>query len=260
MSLPRKVLAGVVLAAVVAVAVGAGVWYFVIRNDSPAPVSLQSALESVSTPAATATAGTSSTPTGADTSSTPTGSDTSTGGDLTGSWSVVQGDNSFVGYRVNETLANIGAQTAVGRTSNIEGSLQYDGSAITSVDITADLTTLKSDKSQRDGQLRTQAIETNKFPTATFKLSDPIEIGDVPADGASVTKTVSGQLTLHGVTKDVSIDIQGALQNGQLVVVGSTTIQFADYDVSQPVSFNVVSIDDHGVMEFQLVFQHDGNA
>jgi len=37
-------------------------------------------------------------------------------------------------------------------------------------------------------------------------------------------------------------------------VTGSTTIVFADYGMSRPQSFMVLSIADHGIMEFQLQF------
>jgi hypothetical protein len=70
-----------------------------------------------------------------------------------------------------------------------------------------------------------------------------------------VTQTVTGELTLHAVTNTVEIEVEGALQDGLLVVVGSTEIQFADYAIEQPVSMSVASIADHGTMEFQIVFE-----
>ena len=249
-----------IAAALAVVAVGAAVWYFYLRNDSPPPVSLANAIESLdaSTPATSLVAATTTSTTSA-TSETTTGDAaapvgvTSNDG-LAGTWTVVIGDSSFVGYRVDETLAGVGATTAVGRTGDIEGMLEFDGSTITAVEVKADLTTLTSDKSMRDGQLGNQAIETNTYPAATFVLASPIAISDVPEDGVSVTQTVTGELTLHGVTNTVEIEVEGALQDGLLVVVGSTEIQFADYDIDQPVSMSVVSIEDHGTMEFQLVF------
>jgi hypothetical protein len=38
------------------------------------------------------------------------------------------------------------------------------------------------------------------------------------------------------------------------VVVGSTEILFADYNISQPRGMSVVSIENKGIMELQLVF------
>ena len=115
----------------------------------------------------------------------------------------------FVGYRVQEQLAGIGANTAVGRTPKVSGSLTIAGTKVTAVEITADLTALKSDDNNRDGRLRDQGIEFGQFPNATFKLTLPIDLGTVPADGKEIAVTASGQLTLHGVTKDVADRAQG---------------------------------------------------
>ena len=56
------------------------------------------------------------------------------------------------------------------------------------------------------------------------------------------------------LTKSVSIPLQGQLVDDQVVVVGSTAIVFADYQIAQPTAASVLSVDDHGVLELQLVF------
>ena len=120
--------------------------------------------------------------------------------------------------------------------------------------IEADLTALASDDQRRDGQLRQRGIQTNQFPTATFKLTSPIDLGSVPADGQEISVTAKGQLTLHGVTKDVEIPLKAKLSGDVIAVTGSLPIVFADYGVEAPTSFVVVSIEDHGEMELQLFF------
>jgi len=183
-------------------------------------------------------------------------------GGLDGTWTIDPSigsfsdfSSSFVGYRVDETLAGNRANTAVGRTPDVTGTLVLDGSAITSVDVTADLTTLKSDDDRRDGRLRDQAIQTGQFPTATFKLTSPIELGSAPTDGATLSATATGELTLHGVTKTVQVPVQAKLSGDVVTVTGSIDIAFADYQIEQPTSFAVLSIEDHGVMELQLHFR-----
>ena len=42
------------------------------------------------------------------------------------------------------------------------------------------MTTLQSDESRRDERLRTDGLQTDQFPTATFTLTKPIEVGSVP--------------------------------------------------------------------------------
>jgi polyisoprenoid-binding protein YceI len=158
----------------------------------------------------------------------------------------------FVGYRVEEELANVGAATAVGRTPDVTGSMTISGTAITAAEFTADLTTLESDDDRRDGQLQRQGIETGTFPTATFTLTAPIDLGSVPAEGQVVSVTATGDLTLHGVTKSVEIPLEARLSGGVVTVTGSTTIVFADYDIEPPSSFIVLSIADQGILEVQL--------
>ncbi len=163
--------------------------------------------------------------------------------------------SSFVGYRVDETLASNKANTAVGRTPQVRGTLVLAGSSIMAVDVTADLTRLASDDDRRDGRLRDQAIETNRFPEAAFRLSSPLDLGAVPADGATIMVNAVGDLTLHGVTRNVTVPIEARLSGDVVTVTGSIDILFADYSIERPTSFLVLSIEDHGTMEFQLRFR-----
>ena len=233
----------------------AGFLYLYVFSDPEEEVSLEAAVAAISTSTSVSTAtaaATATQPATATATQTATANITS-GLVLTGSWTLSNDKPSFVGYRVNEILVNTGAFTAVGRTSSVQGQLQFDGDSITEVEISADLTQLKSDNQYRDRALRRQAIETNEFPTATFRLADPIQVSDF-SDGAAVVRSVVGELTLHGVTRDVTLEIAGELVEDTVVVVGSLDILFSDYEIDTPSSRSVVSIEDYGVMEFQLFF------
>jgi polyisoprenoid-binding protein YceI len=239
------VVALVVIAALVAG--GYGVWYLFLRAAGPAAVA-----DATLPPVPGATAGETAIPIGS--------------GGVDGTWNVDTSigtftdvkdtSGNFVGYRVQEQLAGIGANTAVGRTPKVTGSLTIAGTKVTAVDITADMTALQSDDSQRDNQLRNGGIQFSQFPTATFKLTAPIDLGSIPADGKEISATASGQLTLHGVTKDVQIALKAKLSGSTIVVSGSLPIAFADYSIEKPNSFKVLSIDDNGTMELQLFFTH----
>lgn len=234
---------------VVGAALAFGAWYFLLRDDAPPPVNLESAIQA----AASSTAAPSTSATAVGTAGATSAASTTAQG-LTGTWQIAAGGQSFVGYRVQEQLANVGAATAVGRTTAITGSLAFDGSKITDVSIEADLSKLQSDRSQRDNALRQQALETNRFPTATFKLTQPIQLSGAPEDGKPVEATAVGDLTIHGVTKSVSIPLQGQLTNGQVVVVGSLDLVFADFSIQQPRAVSVLSVENHGLLELQLIF------
>jgi polyisoprenoid-binding protein YceI len=247
---------------VLALASFALLWFFVLRDNAPPPVSLEGALAAVAlTPNASATPAPAADATGAAAARTPeaTAVPAASAGDpasLVGSWTLRSDGESFVGYRVREELARIGATTAVGRTTALTGSLQFDGSAITVVSVEADLSRLRSDDSRRDRTLGRQGLETNTFPMASFVLSSPIEVSAI-VEGAKIATTVTGQLTLHGVTRDITLDLEGAIRaDGLVVIVGSTDILFEDYEIERPTALGVISVENRAVIELQLVFEH----
>ena len=168
--------------------------------------------------------------------------------DFSGSWA---------GYRVQEELAGIGGTVAVGRTPEITGAITLAGTQLTAADLSVDLTTLASDESMRDGQLGRQGIETDQFPTATFVLTEPIELGAIPAEGTPVNVTAVGDLTLHGVTRNVSIPLIAVQQGDIIGVKGSITFTWGDFGMTQPSSMKVVSLANDVTMEFQAFFRHD---
>ena len=229
---------------------GAGLAYLFF-HPSPAAVGVATASPGSSTSSTTDPAG-----------SPAAGDSPAAAGSLAGTWNVDPSigsfnysandfSGSFVGYRIDEQLANIGANTAVGRTPDVTGTLVVDGTSVTSVDVSADLSSLQSDDQRRDGQVRRLDLGT-----ATFKLTSPIALATLPTDGSTVDATARGDLTIHGVTKRVEIPVQASRKGDVVTVTGSVPIVFADYDVTPPTSFIAVSVEDHGIIEFQLHFSH----
>jgi polyisoprenoid-binding protein YceI len=248
----RVLVVGAALAILVAVA--AGSWYLFLRAPAPAEVALGAEPVAPASPSAAPTEDASAT-------AEPTSDSANAPAGLDGTWTVDGSigsfddfSGSFVGYRVQEELVGIGASTAVGRTPDVTGSLTLDGSTITAASFEADLTTLQSDSGMRDGQLGRQGLETDTYPTATFVLAEPIDLGAVPAEGATIQATAVGDLTLHGATQRVEIPVEARLSDGVVTVVGSLPIAFGDYGMTAPESMRVLSIDENGTMEFQLQF------
>jgi polyisoprenoid-binding protein YceI len=255
-SLLRLVL--IVVAVAVVAAAAAGAWYLFLRPPAPAEVALAAVPTATPDPAASE-APASAAPNAA-ASSAPAASSAESSG-LDGTWTVDPSvgsfddfSGSFVGYRVTEELVGIGTSTAVGRTPNVTGTLTLAGTTITDGSFEADLTSLQSDSAMRDGQLGRQGLETDTYPTATFVLAEPIELGAVPAEGETIQATAVGDLTLHGVTQRVEIPLEARLANGVVTVIGSLPVAFGDYGMTAPESMRVLSIDENGTMEFQLQF------
>lgn len=243
-----KIVGGLAALAVLAVA-GFAAWFLFLRDDGPAEVSTDAALEALANRTPTTAAGAEAT--------TPpaSGQTPSTGGDgLEGAWTVDTSVDSFVGYRVQEELVGLGGTTAVGRTKGVTGGFSIADGKASEATITADMTALKSSEGLRDGQLRNQGIEYGRFPTATFTLAGT-QLPDGLAEGETVQMTLTGDLTLHGVTKAIEMPAEVTFTEGTLVVVGQAPIAFADYSIRKPSSARVASIADNGVMEVQLFFK-----
>ena len=171
-------------------------------------------------------------------------------GSADGTWTV--GAGSTAGYRVHETLAGQ-STTAVGRTTRVTGSLVVAGSEVTSGSFTVQMASVTSDRSQRDQQFAGRIMDTAQYPTGTFRLTSPIQLGSVPAVGVKTTETVTGELTLHGTTKPVTFTAQAERTGGALDVVGSIDIAYADYGIDNPSFGSFVSVGNSGTIEFLLV-------
>lgn len=239
-----KVLIGIV-GAIVLVAAG-GIWWL-LRDDAPAEVSLAAAVESV----AGADSGGDATASGA-TGAVDGIEDSWVVDTETGEFDYESATGTFAGFRIEEELASIGSTTAVGRTGDLTGSITIEGTTLTAASFEVDMTTITTNESGRDDRVQ-EALETADNPTGSFTLTDPVALGDGAASGEPVAVTAVGDLTIHGVTRQVAIPLEAQLVDDTVVVTGSLDITFSDFDVDVPDSQVVVSVKDHGVMEVQLL-------
>jgi polyisoprenoid-binding protein YceI len=169
---------------------------------------------------------------------------------IDGTWTVASG--SEAGYRVREKLANLPAQSdAVGRTSAVTGTVVIDGTSVTAASFSVDVTTLESDEARRDNRIRTSGLETDTFPTSTFELGSPIDLGADP--GATVSVAAEGDLAIHGVTRRVTIPIEAARRGDQIELVGAITFPMADFEIEPPSIGGFVTVEDDATMEFKLL-------
>jgi polyisoprenoid-binding protein YceI len=247
MTTSRKlILAGVALVALVA---GAFLlWILVLRDDAPSALDssdLDAALSSTTVAAVTVPE---TAPATVSETVTTTAAPADAGPD--GVWSVAA--DSTLGYRVQEVLGGIDVEGA-GRTSDVTGSLTIAGVQATAAEFTVQMASITSDSERRDGQFRGRIMSVDEFPTATFVLTAPIDFGAVPADGESLTATATGDLTLRGVTRSVTFDVEAKLEGGRIGVLGSIPILFSDYSIPDP-SNGFAVVKDNGLLEFVLVF------
>ena len=239
------------VAAVVALVVGFAGWYFLIRDDAPDAANIDTAARRSTRPPARATR-----PATKPTPTTAAGAgergwtvDTSLGSfdDFSGTWA---------GYRVEEELASIGTSTAVGRTPDVSGTMTVAGGEVTAVDVEVDMTTLTSDNGaarRRSGR----GLESDAFPTATFSLTSPIGLPEGVSEGGPVSVQAVGDLTIHGVTREVTVEVEAEIA-GRIGRGGGPGTGAADGLRHRGAHrLPVLSIDDNATFEFQIFFARD---
>jgi polyisoprenoid-binding protein YceI len=224
----RWIIGGIIT--LIVLAVGGPFIYIHFFNSAPAALSL---------PATSPTA------------SASDGGTTTARTSITGTWNTSTG--SVVGYRVNEVLLGQNT-TAVGRSSSVTGHLTVSGTGATAASFTVPMSTIHSDKSQRDAQFDGRIMDVARYPTATFTLTRPIDLAPVPASNTVKHYTAHGDLTLHGTTRAVTFTLRAELTGGRIEVSGQIPVLFASYGIPNPSFVGFVTTQNHGILEFLLVF------
>ncbi len=244
----RRLKFGLGLTAVAAAGIGILAWWLGYFSEPPEEASLEA---SVAAAAEAESADTDETGTGSDgsTSTTAAAADP-----LSGTWAVQSGQEAtFAGYRINEVLTTIGDFEVVGRTGDVTGTVTIDATTISSVDVVVDMATLTTDNDRRDASMRSQSLETDTFPTATFTLTTPIELAATPAEGETVSVTAVGDLTVHGVTLPVEFPLEAQWTGTTIVVVGQLPILLSDFAIDAPQAPIVAGVEDSALLELSLV-------
>lgn len=218
---------------VVAIAVAAIVWFFVLPDDADPVADLKEDAGSGETV------------------------EVEEGG-LDGTWTVVPGsdeEGTFAGYLVDEVFAS-GARevTANGRSSAVEGTLTVADGSVTDAEVVVDTTQLRSDQGRRDNAIKTRGLQTEQFPEARFELSEPVTLPTDMADGKVATVPVEGKLTLRDQTQDVSVDLDVRPLGDEFTILGRIPIAFADYGIEAPNIGGFVSVEDEGQIELRINF------
>ena len=134
---------------------------------------------------------------------------------------------------INFRIKHLGFSWLAGRFDKFTGTFSYDDKNpdASKVKIEIDTASVDTNHAERDKHLRAaDLLDTDKFPTATFESTSVKSSGPEKA-------TVSGKLTLHGVTKDIVIETQrvgggkdpwGGYRDG---FTGTTTLKLADFGI-----------------------------
>jgi polyisoprenoid-binding protein YceI len=98
-----------------------------------------------------------------------------------------------------------------GAFSNVQGSASWDAAnpGATTLEAVIDVSTVQTQEAQRDAHLKSaDFLDAEKFPTMTFRSTRTESTGEGEL-------RITGDLTLHGVTKQVVLEVEGPTAAGK---------------------------------------------
>jgi polyisoprenoid-binding protein YceI len=120
-------------------------------------------------------------------------------------YSIAADGKNMASFRIEDAV-----ETIDGSTVKMSGTIVADPAnpAASSVEISADLSAIDTGIKLRDNHIRDEFVETRKFPRATFK-SVSVALPATPlAANQPADVTVTGDFTMHGVTKRITTPVR----------------------------------------------------
>jgi len=171
----------------------------------------------------------------------------------------VDSEASTASYVAQEELASVGANEVVGTTNAIIGSILFDeeGLPLACSNFAVDMRTLVTDESRRDNYLRSNTLESDTYPYATFVVASVEGLDGPLEDGETATAQLLGDLTLHGVTRPVTWEAEFTREGESLTGTATTTFVIEDYAMEKPIVGPVVLIGDEIVLNIEVTAASD---
>lgn len=120
-------------------------------------------------------------------------------------------------------VSHFGYSATVGRIGDVQGSITFDEAAVenSAVEIVMQSASLDTNHTKRDEHLRSaDFFNVEQFPTITFSSTEIAKTGDN-------TGTLTGDLTLLGVTKPVTLDVTFNLKSPHPILEGKEAVGFS---------------------------------
>jgi polyisoprenoid-binding protein YceI len=151
----------------------------------------------------------------------------------------IDSSSSEATFTIDEVLFG-SPNTVVGKTNQVAGQIQVDKSDPSQSkvgQIKVDMSGLATDNDLRNRTLQNRILETgqagNQFATFT-----PKSLSGLPESvtaGQQVSFTITGDLTIHGVTRSATFDAKVTLESDtSLIGQASTTVNYTDFGIAIP--------------------------
>lgn len=164
------------------------------------------------------------------------------------------------GYSIREVFIsdNNTLATAVGVTSQVQGefTLNYDDPAASEFSqFVVDISTLKSDRSQRDRAIRRQWLESTKYPLATFDVREVRGLPADPQEGEAISFQLAGEMTVKETTQEVVWDVTAALEGDRLAGTATLETTLESFNIPVPSIANILRVTDGITLTLDFVME-----
>ncbi len=162
-------------------------------------------------------------------------------------------------YRAREQLLGRSLPNdAVGRTNAVEGQIVFSSDGTIDSErsrFTVDLRTLQSDETRRDNYIKQNTLEVDQYPKAEFQPTTATGLPwPLPSNG-QLQFQLEGNLTVHGVTKPVTWNVQATVEGQRITGTATTQVTFEDFGMTPPRVPVVLSLEDTITLELDFTFE-----
>ncbi len=167
-------------------------------------------------------------------------------------------DEEFFADALAKLGIDAGKQVIVGTTPGVTGEITLNfGKAelLEQARFTVDMTGLRTDQDRRDNWLRDNALQTARFPQATFVATAVSGLPATYTEGEEISFQLSGDLTIRDVTRPVTFDVTASLSGNTLRGTAVLPLTMSSFGIMPPDFVNTLTVADAFSIRVELVAQ-----
>jgi polyisoprenoid-binding protein YceI len=168
----------------------------------------------------------------------------------------IQPGESQARFVIDEVLQG-SPKTVVGSTNQVAGQIALDPTDLDTAEVGTILInarTLTTDSEQRNRMLQNRILETGDHEYISFQPKQLIGLPDGAVAGQTVPIQIVGDLTIKGITREVTFDATVTpASTDRLQGSAATTIRYADWGISIPQVPAVAGVADVAQLQIDFV-------
>ncbi len=164
-------------------------------------------------------------------------------------------DEEFFADATRKYGLEVGKYEVTGETQDVAGAVQLDlsGATVGPNRFAVYLPTLQTDQKLRDGWIRENALESDRFPLAIFVAEEIRAAPQGYEEGDTARFQLEGELTLRGTTLPAVWDVSASLQDGTIEGSMETRLRMTDLGFDPPNFANTLTVQDEFTVRIEFV-------